>query len=163
MRFVRWVLLVALLCLAGVAVAQINANNPGPVGYGPIGGGPIGGVSGAATAPNNLSLPVVTPTSPVVGTVETTTNGAWTGSPTGYTYQWEYFDNSTNIGGATSSTYTPIAGDVGHTLAAKVTATNSHGSNTAVSLPTGVVAATASCASSIMSTNCNSFLVTVLQ
>lgn len=84
----------------------------------------------APPAPTNTVAPVVSGT-PSVGQVLTTTNGTWTGSPTGYTYQ--YRRNGTAIAGATASTYTAQAADVGTTLTCAVTATNAGGSATAVS------------------------------
>src|SRR5205807_1557975 len=57
---------------------------------------------------------------PTVGTASTLTAGSYTPTPTGQSYQWRLCDSSgnscANISGATSSTYTPVAGDVGSTL-----------------------------------------------
>jgi hypothetical protein len=57
---------------------------------------------------------------PTVGTASTVTAGSYSPTPTGASYQWRLCDSSGNscsdISGATSSTYTPVAGDVGSTL-----------------------------------------------
>ena len=72
--------------------------------------------------------------------------GNWnaTGTPT-YTYQWQRCDAAGNgcqdIPGATSSTYTPTAADVGGTVRVVVTATNAAGATSSVSAPIAVVAA----------------------
>jgi hypothetical protein len=67
------------------------------------------------------------------GDVLTVGTGTWSGSPT-FTYQWRRCDadglNCTAIGGATSDTYTIVEADLGHVLAAQVTATNTYGAVT---------------------------------
>jgi hypothetical protein len=55
--------------------------------------------------------------------------GSWTGSPT-FTYQW--LRNGTEIGGATSSSYTGVTADRGTTVQCRVTATNAGGSTVAI-------------------------------
>jgi IPT/TIG domain len=96
-----------------------------------------------AGAPTNTALPTISPTTPHEGTAETTTTGSWTNSPTSYAYQWERCNESgkscTNISGATNASYTPVTADVGHTLVAQVTATNTDGAGLATSAATGVV------------------------
>ena len=95
--------------------------------------------------PGNTALPIVSSTTPDQNVPETTTTGSWTNSPTSYSYQWERCNaegkECANISGATSSTYTPVAADAGHELVAKVTATNSFGSNSATSVATSIVKA----------------------
>ena len=82
----------------------------------------VGGSYGFA--PINTVAPVVTGTT-TVGSTLTTTNGTWTGVPTPtFTYQW-YRSPSTSIGGATSSTYVLVTGDVGFGIFCRVKATNS--------------------------------------
>ena len=90
------------------------------------------------SAPTSQALPTVSPSNPIVGTSENGTTGTWTGSPT-YTYQWKRADTGTPISGATSTSYTPVAGDVGHTLSITVTATNAYGSTSATSSATSAV------------------------
>jgi hypothetical protein len=79
-----------------------------------------GGSYGAA--PVNTVAPAVTGTA-TVGQTLSTTNGTWTGAPAPtFTYQWQRV--TTNISGATSSTYTLVAADAGNTIRCVVTATN---------------------------------------
>jgi hypothetical protein len=93
-------------------------------------------------APSNTVAPALTSTTPIPGVSLSTSTGTWNGAPTPtYTYQWKYADTGTSIGGATSSSYTPVLGDVGHTLKCDVTATNSAGAATASSNTSGAVTA----------------------
>jgi hypothetical protein len=98
-----------------------------------------------AVPPENTGLPVVSPTTPVQGTLEAATHGTWANEPTSYTYQWERCNAAGEgcepISGASGSTYTPVAGDVGHALVVKVTAKNEAGSTSARSKATGAVLA----------------------
>jgi len=88
--------------------------------------------------PVNTVAPVVSGTA-TVGSTLTTTNGTWTGAPTPtFTYQWQR--NTSNISGATSSTYVVQLADVGFTLRCVVTGTNSVGSASANSNSTATVA-----------------------
>jgi hypothetical protein len=51
--------------------------------------------------------------------------GTWSEEPTSYTYQWErcvFEAECTTLSGATSSTYTPVEGDVGYGIRVRVTA-----------------------------------------
>lgn len=86
---------------------------------------------GGAIIPFNTIAPVVSGTN-TVESILTTTNGTWGGSlPITYTYQW--LRNGTNIGGATSSTYTLVTADTSNVVSCRVTATNSVGSANATS------------------------------
>ena len=83
-----------------------------------------------ATVGNSYGAPPVNTVAPAVtgtasfGSTLTTTNGTWTGAPAPtFTYQWQRV--TTNISGATSSTYTLVAADVGNTIRCVVKATNS--------------------------------------
>jgi hypothetical protein len=60
-----------------------------------------------------------------VGTPQTCTPGAWSGSPA-FSYQW--LRNGTPIAGAAGSAYTPVAVDEGTAVQCEVTATNAGGS-----------------------------------
>ena len=95
-------------------------------------------------APSNTSLPTITGTV-ALNSLLTATNGAWTESPVGYTYEWQQCDSSgaicTAITGATAGTYTPIPANVGSTLVVMVTASNIGGSTSATSTPSIVVPA----------------------
>src|SRR5207253_43394 len=56
---------------------------------------------------------------PTVGTATTLTAGSYNPAPTSSSYQWRLCNSSgascADISGATNSTYTPVAGDVGNT------------------------------------------------
>ncbi|GAC1406896.1 MAG: hypothetical protein NVSMB69_06800 [Novosphingobium sp.] len=97
----------------------------------------------APPAPSNTVAPALSTTTAVVGSAISVTTGTWSASPTGFTYQWAYADTSASISGATASSYTPVAGDVGHTLKCTVTATNANGSAAAVSNTSSLVVAAA--------------------
>lgn len=98
------------------------------------------GTANALSAPTNTVLPTTTPSSGTVysnGSV-TVNTGTWTGSPTSYSYQWQFnagpsgWQNCTGTGNATNS-YTATVGDTytgSTTLRCQVTATNAGGSNT---------------------------------
>lgn len=76
-------------------------------------------ISGTATQGNTLSA----------------TNGTWNSdsayAPSSYTYQWTR--DGSNIGSATSSTYTTVSADIGNAIACKVTGTNFRGDTTITS------------------------------
>src|SRR3984893_14778379 len=74
--------------------------------------------------PTNSSVPTISGTAQV-GQTLTATTGTWTHNPTSFTYQWKRA--GTAVGGATASTYVPVAADVGNTLMVAVGATNSGG------------------------------------
>lgn len=102
-----------------------------------------GATARTGAAPGNTSPPAVSG-SAKVGQVLTVSNGAWTGSPTGYVYQWQRCTSSTScvdIASASSQTYKAVAADAGRTLRAVVTASNADGNSTANSNQTAVVAA----------------------
>lgn len=68
-----------------------------------------------------------------IGGVLTATNGTWSASPAPtFTYQW--YANSTAIAGATGVNYTVRPVDAGDVISVRVTATNSAGNATAISL-----------------------------
>jgi hypothetical protein len=87
--------------------------------------------------PINTVAPAVTGTA-IVGQTLTTTNGTWTGSPAPtFTYQWQRI--TTNISGATSSTYVLQPADAGNTIRCVVTATNPLGAVSANSNSTASI------------------------
>ena len=102
-----------------------------------------------AGAPVNTAVPAIEDSGP--GTLSepyTTdqlevTDGIWANEPTSYTYQWEDCNSSgaecSNISGATEVEYRPVSADIGHTLRAVITVTNSVGSAKATTTQTGVV------------------------
>jgi streptogramin lyase len=98
--------------------------------------------------PQILTAPVVSSASFVYeGVQESTTAGTWAGETGSFSYQWQRCNaegkECTNITGATASTYTPVAADLGKTLVAKVTASGPEGNapGEAVSKPTAKVQA----------------------
>ncbi len=97
--------------------------------------------------PTIISIPqVIVPGGgvPQVGQTLMATTGLWTGSPTGFSYQW--YNLSTGlIPMATMSTYVPSPFDAGSKLAVSVTASNIGGS----SLPSTSVATLAVAAASV--------------
>lgn len=107
-----------------------------------------GVASAASTAvPSNTSRPSISGAARD-GSTLTTTNGRWTNSPTSFAYAWLRCGgagaNCATIGGANSKSYTLTTADVGHRIRSEVTATNSSGSTSATSNPTGTVAAVGS-------------------
>lgn len=94
-----------------------------------------------AAVPANTVLPAVSGVAQV-GQTLTALEGAFSGSPTSYTYQWQEDDAGwANISGATSKTYVPVVGEVGNPLRVIVTAINGAGSTAATSAATADVIA----------------------
>ena len=89
-----------------------------------------------APKPENTAAPTIS--GPAVrGQTVAASTGAWTASPSGYTYQWRRCDaageNCTAIANATASSYVLQASDVGATVDVTVTASNAVGSGSATS------------------------------
>jgi hypothetical protein len=97
--------------------------------FGPILASPSDSPAISGTAQQGLTLSV--------------SNGTWTGDPSAFSYAWQDCDgsgaNCIAITGATSSSYTLQASDVGRTIVAVVTASNAGGENSASSAPTAAV------------------------
>jgi hypothetical protein len=92
----------------------------------------------------NTGRPAVTGTAAVNHTV-TSSNGSWSGAPTGYAYQWQRCSSTgtgcVDIAGATASTYTATSADGDYTLRSTVAARNVNGlSPYAASAATQIVA-----------------------
>lgn len=79
-------------------------------------------------APANTTLPAISGV-PGTGQTVSVSNGNWTNSPTGFTYQWQRA--GANISGATSTSYILTHEDEGTTLSCEVTATNPYGNTMA--------------------------------
>jgi hypothetical protein len=95
--------------------------------------------------PAAVASPIVTGVARA-GRVLHTNQGTWSGTlPLSYTFQWQRCDASgsdcSDISGATGANHLLGDADVGSTLRARVTATNTEGSASAVSAPTALVSA----------------------
>ncbi len=109
--------------------------------------GGTGAATSAVTATVVASVPVNTAVPVISGVTQqgdtlTVSTGTWTGSPSSYAYAWKRCSGGTcsSISGATSSTYTLQSADVGDTLEAVVTASNSGGAGSAATSPaTGTI------------------------
>ena len=91
----------------------------------------LAALTGSTLRPETLTPPVVTSnaTPPIVGSVLTSTNGTWSGSPSSYTYQW--YRDGVAIAGQTGTTHTIVSADLGgHQLTCQVAATNAGGAST---------------------------------
>jgi hypothetical protein len=96
-----------------------------------------------AVIPANIAPPTITGAAQQ-GQTLTEHNGSWTNEPTSFTYQWQQCDGSGNncvpISGATTQTYGPLAGDLGHTIRVQEAASNAGGtSSPATSVATAIV------------------------
>jgi hypothetical protein len=107
----------------------------------------VAGLSSAAgkAAPTNQSPPTISGT-PQEGETLTAHNGNWNGTtPITYSYMWRRCDQNggscANISGSNGSTYVLKKVDVDNTLRVRVTAKNSDGSASSVSVPTAVIKA----------------------
>lgn len=136
---------------------QVTASNAGGAGT-PATSNSVGPIAGV---PVNSVAPVVSG-STTQGSTLSTTNGTWTNSPTGYSYQW--FNSSTGaISGATSSTYVTQVSDIGDDIDCVVTASNSAGNGTpAASNSVGPITSASSTPSLNFSVNTNSMYIPVL-
>jgi hypothetical protein len=112
------------------------------IAVGAVFGVPRNGQAAAQAAPSNTATPTISGT-PQESSTLTASTGTWSNSPTSYAYSWGRCDangdNCVAVSGATASTYTVQAADVGHTIRVTVTATNADGSGDATSAPTAVV------------------------
>jgi hypothetical protein len=93
--------------------------------------------------PKNTLLPLISGQARV-GRTLTVSNGTWTGAtPMTFAYQWQRCNSSggncVDILGATNTSYGLTSADIGFTIRARVTATNSFGSSSATSDRTAVV------------------------
>jgi hypothetical protein len=99
-----------------------------------------------AAAPQNTTQPSIDGKF-MVGQTVTANNGAWSGSPTSFTYQWQRCDQDGSscgkISGQTSKTYKLTDADVGNSVRVTVTAKNSDGSTDADSKPSDVISGNA--------------------
>jgi hypothetical protein len=109
----------------------------------------VGPVNAApANLPHGTALPVVSPSSDLAPDQSVSVDqGSWDNvdGATVYSYQWRLCDaaggSCSTLAGETNADYNILTGDSGHTLRARVTATNSFGSASMVSAPTEVIGA----------------------
>jgi hypothetical protein len=96
--------------------------------------------------PINTGLPAVSG-APVEGQTLSASNGSWTGSPSGFSYQWQDCNTlgllCSNISGATGAGYALRASDVGEAVRIVVSAKNAGGSTAVASAQTATVTAAA--------------------
>ena len=85
-------------------------------------------ITSVGSAPYPTVLPVISG-GPALGSVLTTTNGSWSGTPT-ITFAYQWLRNGGAIGLANASTYTTVSADLGQNIQCQVTATNGSGANT---------------------------------
>jgi hypothetical protein len=91
----------------------------------------------SGVAPYVTVIPAITGTA-TVGQVLTLGNGTWAGDATiTYTYAW--YANNIVITGATASTYTLLAAQLGKRITGRVTATNDSGTASSTTVPTSAV------------------------
>ncbi len=124
----------------GSVICNAAAGFDGPTGV----GSPVGLEAFAVAGfPENTSPPTVTGFAEQ-GVTLTEHHGAWTGSPTSYSYQWERCGfsggNCHPIASASAQTYTAGEADVGSTLRVRETAHNPSGPGSADSAIVGPVA-----------------------
>jgi hypothetical protein len=123
-----------------VGVTATNADGS----TGPVYSAATGEIAAAGAAPANSALPSISGT-PQDNQTLTASNGTWSGSsPITYSYSWQRCDsagNNCSAIGQSSQAYRVSSNDVGHRLRVVVTATNSFGSASATSAPTGVATA----------------------
>jgi len=128
-----------------VRVQEIASNAAGPSA--PATSAQSAIVTAAPRAPVNLRPPTISGIAQQ-GQTLTASQGGWTGSPTGFGYEWLHCDSAgfhcVPISLATTSRYSLVAGDVGSTLRVAVVASNAIGTSApATSAQTGVVSAAA--------------------
>ncbi len=110
-----------------------------------VSGSALASARHTAASPANTSAPTIGGTARSGHTL-TATSGSWTGGPPiTYAYQWRRCNSSGSscgtIAGATNQNYVASSGDVNSTIRVQVTATNSDGSNQALSAATATIAA----------------------
>ena len=127
---------------ATVVVAVTASNSAGSA---TASSGPSAVVQAAPVPPANTAAPSLSGAAQA-GSIVMVSSGGWSGTaPISYAYQWRRCDSGgascVDIAGATASSYTAASADVGSTLVAVVTASNSAGSSSASSAPSAIVQA----------------------
>jgi len=135
---------------SAATAGSANTGGGGGGGIGTGGGNASVGAAGGSgiiiiryvLAPSNTSIPTISGIAEY-GETLTASTGSWQYSPTSYSYQWMRASTSggsySNISGATSSSYIPVADDISQFLKVTVTAANTNGSALATSVASGRV------------------------
>ena len=102
----------------------------------------ISGGTVVTQIPRNVTVPTITGTIGV-GQTLTCSIGTWNNSPVSYGYQWykRIAGSSVIISSATNSAYTIVSADVGSVIYCSVTATNSAGNSSVITVDTIAVTA----------------------
>jgi len=132
----------ASLGTAGIATLQIGNDTAAQV-FGLVADNISVQDASVPVPPSNTSPPTIAGTAQE-GQTLTAGSGTWSGTqPINYAYQWQRCESSgancAPIAGATTTTYTLTAAEVGSTVEVAVTASNTAGSGTASSAPSAVV------------------------
>jgi len=132
----------ANLGTAGIATLQIGNDTAAQV-FGLVADNISVQDASVPVPPSNTSPPTIAGTAQE-GQTLTAGSGTWSGTqPINYAYQWQRCESSgancAPIAGATTTTYTLTAAEVGSTVEVAVTASNTAGSGTASSAPSAVV------------------------
>jgi hypothetical protein len=106
--------------------------------------GPTPAIAAAGSVPADLVKPTISG-DPRDGVTLTASPGTWSGTqPISFAFQWSRCDQNgaacAALAGATASTYTVNANDVGHRMVVRVSAKNNKGSSAADSDATAIVA-----------------------
>jgi hypothetical protein len=121
---------------------RIAAENAGGTSYGADQTFTTAPFMPVPVAPVSTTAPKISGT-PIRGQALSVSQGAWSNSPTSFTYQWESCNAAGNscaaLRGATGAAHVLTQGDVGHTLRAIVTAADAGGSSAATSNASPVV------------------------
>ena len=110
-----------------------------------VSGSALASAGRSAAGPTNSSAPTIAGTAHT-GETLTATSGSWDGAtPISYGYQWQRCNSSGSgcgaIGQAKNQNYVLSNGDANRTIRVQVTATNSDGSNQALSAATALITA----------------------
>lgn len=128
-----------------LSVKQTSSTSTAPAATATSSAATVAAAPASGTAATFTSNPSISGT-PTVGVAIGYTSGTITGSTPTVTQQWLL--DGVAISGATGSTYTPVAGDAGHTLTVRQSAANAYGP-TATATSAGAVVQSAPVASAV--------------
>jgi hypothetical protein len=104
-----------------VITAEVRASNAYGVSIWVLTSNQVDAVN--AVAPSNVTSPVISG-STSLGSVLSTTNGTWSGTPATFSYTYQWKRNGSPIVGGTASTYTTVVADSTANITCDVTADN---------------------------------------